>query len=99
MKETKAFYRTSEFWLMVLGQLVLTLQTSGALDLVAQRYSWISPILQVVLASSYITSRGKAKSGVPSPTEEPTGIEEFTQPGTNVGEPGTTIVTESSPGS
>ncbi len=85
MNETKPFYKTSEFWLMVLGQFVLVLQESGVLDLVANKYNWIAPILQAVLASSYITSRGKAKSGVPyteNVVEVPTPVE--VQPGTNL---------------
>jgi hypothetical protein len=88
MKETKAFYLTSEFWLMVLGQIVLVLQDSGVLNLVAERYNWIAPILQVILASSYITSRGKAKSGVPaSATSEPLPEPDYQTaiaPGTNL---------------
>jgi len=91
MKETKAFYLTSEFWLMVLGQIVLVLQESGVLDLVATKYNWLAPILQAVLASSYITSRGKAKSGVPH--SDDSSISEFTTPEDVVVQPGTNVST------
>jgi hypothetical protein len=83
MKETKAFYKTSEFWLLVIGQLILTLQTSDVIDLTATKYNWIIPILQTILASAYIVSRGKAKSGVPVtdlPVISEGGIGEFDQP-------------------
>jgi hypothetical protein len=88
MKETKAFYKTSEFWLMVLGQIVLTLQTSGAIDIVSHKYTWLSPILQTIIASAYILSRGQAKSGIPigvddQPLPEPDYPEKVT-PGTNL---------------
>lgn len=75
---------------MVLGQVVLVLQESGVLDLVATRYNWLAPILQVALAHGYITSRGRAKSGVPA-SDPNAGISEFTTvenpPGTNVTAP------------
>jgi hypothetical protein len=82
MKETKPFYKTSEFWLHNLGQLVLVLQESGVITVVAAKYNWIAPILQTLLAMGYINSRGNAKSGIPYATDS--GIEEFTQPGTNL---------------
>lgn len=79
MKETKPFYKTSEFWLMIIGQVVLTLQTSDAITLMSQKYAWLSPIMQTLLAIGYILSRGQAKSGVPN-TDESADISEFTQP-------------------
>jgi len=87
MKETKAFYKTSEFWLMVLGQIVLTLQTSGAIDIVNKSHAWWAPVLQAVLASAYILARGQAKSGVPTGTNDealPEPNYESVQPGTNI---------------
>jgi hypothetical protein len=96
MKETKAFFKTSEFWLMVLGQAVLLLQDSGVLNLMAEKYNWIAPILQVILASSYITSRGHAKSGIPAgsndeplpaPTYPETASGTIVEPGTNIAAP------------
>jgi hypothetical protein len=91
MKETKAFYKTSEFWLMVLAQFVLVLQESGIIDLVATKYNWLAPILQTLLASSYITSRGKAKAGVPHADDS--SINEFTTPDAVTVEPGTNVST------
>jgi hypothetical protein len=84
MKETKSFYKTSEFWLHNIAQIVLILQEAGIIDLVKARYDWIAPILQVAIAYGYIQSRGNAKSGVPYPTDEANSINEFTQPGTNL---------------
>jgi hypothetical protein len=84
MKETKPFYKTSEFWLMCAGQLVCILQYVNVWTLFQGKWSFLAPVVQSLLAYGYIQSRGNAKSGVPYPQDS--GIEEFTQPGTNVTE-------------
>jgi hypothetical protein len=93
MKETKAFYKTSEFWLMVLGQLVMILQYVNVWTLFHGKWSFLAPLVQTALAYAYIQSRGHAKSGVPigeddSPLPEPaypdTATGTVVQPGTNL---------------
>lgn len=90
MKETKAFYKTSEFWLMVLGQVVLTLQTSGAIDLVAHKYAFMGPLLQTLLAAAYMISRGQAKSGIPAAADD-TALPEPNYQDAEVVAPGTNL--------
>lgn len=97
MKETKAFYKTSEFWLMALGQLVILLQYAEVWTLFHGRFEFLAPTIQAVLAYGYIQSRGHAKSGVPATGDE-AGIDEFTQPTDGVKEvvvtPGTNVETQ-----
>lgn len=81
--ETKPFYKTSEFWLMVAGQAVIILQYVNVWTLFHGRWSFLAPVIQSALAYAYIQSRGHAKSGVPYAAED-TNIAEFTTPGTNL---------------
>lgn len=59
-KETKAGYKTTEFWLTIIG--VLFTQV-GALDLPGK---YGKTIQTVALVAAYILSRGIAKAGVPT---------------------------------
>lgn len=59
VKETKAFYLTSEFWIHNVLQLLLwvgALPTDGAAP-------WVTTVISAAAAGSYILSRGVAKSG------------------------------------
>ncbi len=80
MKETKAFYKTSEFWLMTLGQLVILLQYAQVWTLFHGRFEFLAPTIQAVLAYGYIQSRGNAKSGTPAVDARSENIDEWTQP-------------------
>lgn len=87
MQETKPFYKTSEFWLMAVGQLVILLQYAEVWTLFHGRFEFLAPTIQAVLAYAYIQSRGHAKAGIPY--TEDSNIDEFTsnavvQPGTNI---------------
>ncbi len=59
--ETKDGYKTTEFWITLVG--VLGTQV-GALDLPGEHAKTIATI---ALAVAYVLSRGVAKAGVPTP--------------------------------
>lgn len=59
MSETRPGWRTTEFWLVVLGNLLINV---GALDVGGAKYRGLFAILSVV---GYSLARGLAKSGVP----------------------------------
>jgi hypothetical protein len=61
IQETKPFYKTSEFWLHAIGQLLLwvgALPTAGAPP-------WVKSVVSLALVAGYGLSRGLAKSGTP----------------------------------
>lgn len=60
-KETKPGLQTTEFWLQILLQILLTLNTVGIWDYLPPRYSTFA---QAILGAAYALSRGWAKSGV-----------------------------------
>lgn len=60
VKETKAGYKTTEFWLTIIGAVATQL---GALHLPGK---YGDTIATVALIASYVLSRGVAKSGVPA---------------------------------
>lgn len=60
--ETKPSWLTSEFWLTIVAQVFLTLNTTGAWTYVHPQ--WVSLITQGVVLGGYTLSRGWAKSGV-----------------------------------
>jgi len=93
MKETKAFYKTSEFWLMVLGQFVILMQYAQVWTLFHGRFEFLAPTVQAALAYGYIMSRGHAKSGVPiGSDDEPLPEPDYQEPqqGTTI-QPGTNV--------
>lgn len=65
VKEAKAGYKTTEFWVMLAG--VLTTQL-GALHLPGKYGDTIATVAMVL---GYIISRGLAKLGVPDVNEKP----------------------------
>ena len=65
--ETKPFYMTSEFFVLV-GMTVALFIASATLDDVDSRLAWI---LGVGLVGAYILSRGIAKSGTRSTSLDP----------------------------
>lgn len=61
IKETKAGYKTTEFWLTVAGLVALNL--NGVILTLPDKYQALG---SAVLAGLYAISRGQAKSGVPT---------------------------------
>ena len=61
-KESKPGWRTTEFWVTVIGALYLFLNTTGAVDELPK--SW-SSIALAIIGGAYAVSRGIAKQGIP----------------------------------
>lgn len=62
--ETKPSILTSEFWVMVVLQVFLTLNTTDIWNYVPERFKWVSVLGQTFLAGFYFVARGEAKKGV-----------------------------------
>jgi len=61
IKETKAGYKTTEFWLTVLGLIAVNL--NGVVMTLPDKYQAIG---SAILAGLYALSRGQAKKGIPA---------------------------------
>lgn len=61
IKETKAGYKTTEFWLTVLGLVAVNL--NGVVMTLPDRYQAIA---SAILAGLYALARGQAKKGIPA---------------------------------
>ena len=61
MMETKAFYKTSEWWASLLGAFYFVLNSAGVVDQIPK--SW-SAIAVAIVTGAYAVSRGQAKQGV-----------------------------------
>lgn len=61
IKETKAGYKTTEFWLAVIGLLIVNL--NGLVMTLPDKYQAIAT---AAIAAFYAVSRGQAKSGIPA---------------------------------
>lgn len=67
--ESKPGVKTTEFWMMIAMQIILTLNTLEIWTYVPERYSLLA---QTILGTAYMLSRGWAKSGVPAVVETET---------------------------
>ena len=61
IKETRAGYKTTEFWLAIAG--VVALNLNGVIMTLPDKYQALGT---AVIAGLYAISRGQAKSGVPA---------------------------------
>lgn len=65
--ETKAFFRTSEFWFIILGVVAVLLAAySDGQDSITRQDGWR---YATFLAVAYAVSRGLAKAGTREPTD------------------------------
>jgi len=60
--ETKPGYKTTEFWLTMVTNLVIAANLAGAFDGIPNRYA---ALVAAVVNGAYAISRGQAKQGVP----------------------------------
>ena len=60
--ETKPGYKTTEFWLTVVANIVIALDLAGAWTYVPNRYAVVAG---AIVNAAYAVSRGQAKQGVP----------------------------------
>lgn len=65
MSETRPGWKTTEFWLVLLGNILIN---AGAVDVGGAKYRGLFAILSVV---GYALARGLAKSGVPDGLGQP----------------------------
>src|SRR4051812_7364513 len=65
MRETRPGWRTTEFWLVLAGNILINI---GAVDVGGAKYRGLFAILSVV---GYSLARGLAKNGVPDGLGEP----------------------------
>lgn len=61
IKETKAGYRTTEFWVAIVGLIIVNL--NGLVMTLPDKYQAIAT---AAIAAFYAVSRGQAKSGIPA---------------------------------
>jgi len=60
--ETKPAIYTTEFWVQIVLQVILTLNTLNIWNYVPNRFEWASVLAQAILGSFYMLSRGIAKN-------------------------------------